>query len=95
MRYLIELGMKAGPYFGTILSDPPHLGEREWGEWSDTQSGKCRGNVRRRISANFWKWCEISGRETTHRVRRSVRAQSALAKFVAGSSGDLSTTFLA
>ncbi len=45
----------------------------EWGEgWSDTQSGTGCGSIRRRISANFSRCCEISGLETTRRPYRSV-----------------------
>src|SRR6266536_1136153 len=82
------------PYFGMIFSYPPHRGIGV-GEWSDTRCGACRGNGRRRINANFWSCFEISGHETIHRLQRSGGARSAPAKFVAGSSGDLSITFLA
>src|SRR6266536_661978 len=70
------------------------LGERGVGEWSYTPRGTGRGNVRRRISATFWNCFEISGHETTPRLRRSEGARSAPAKFAAGSSGDASMTFL-
>ena len=56
--------------------------------------GARRGHVRRRSSADFSNCFEISGRETTPRLRPSSRAHSAPAKFVAGSSGNLSITFL-
>src|SRR5207244_3906551 len=62
--------------------------------WVDTRSGACRGDVSRRISANFWKCCGISARATTRRAPRSGNPRSAPAKSAAGSSGDASITFL-
>jgi hypothetical protein len=49
-----------------------------------------REKVRRRISANFWRRCEISGLETTRRPWRSGKPRSAPAKSATGSSGDAS-----
>src|SRR5439155_18393176 len=64
------------------------------GGWSDTRSGACRGDVRRRISANFWKCCGISARATTRRALRSGNQRNAPAKSAAGTSGDASITVL-